>query len=306
MQLMWRGVVGTGCHRSGWPRVMDALRKVVSDPLILLDDFTDASFSYTPLKAPHSRPWVGVFHHATEIHSPLAGDRKQLLRKIENHRFWRESVKHLRGAVALCEDVATDLRDWLGVPVLNVLHPTETGVLPWNAAAMADKLLVQAGYCQRNTQVIFQVDVPGWQRIKLFGASPSYKSRDEHLRNNPRRPDIDRSRVSILRRLPDAGYDALLATSVLLVEMYGAAANNLTVEAMVRGTPMLVNRLPAVAEYLGDDYPLFWGELSDVPGLLADEGRIRAASAQLLDRSKLLPSFEEFAVKIRDFVDSLA
>ncbi|CAN5494682.1 hypothetical protein BH11PLA2_BH11PLA2_22690 [soil metagenome] len=305
MKLLKRGVVGSNIHRSGWPCVMAALRRVASGNGVLLDDFADASFSYQSLKEPHGEPWVGIFHHPVHVCSPLAGDVKHELRRVESHRHWLSSRKLLKGAIALCDEVAVALREWLKVPVLSIPHSTETNTARWQPdAAIAGRRLVQAGFCLRNTQVIFQIAPSGWQRIQLFGASAWYRSRDEALRAKRVRPDVDRPSVEVLRRLDDAAYDELLATSVVVTELYGAAANNLVVECLARGTPILVNRLPAVEEYLGCDYPLFYADLGEIASLLEPE-RLIAASGHLLGRASYLPTFDEFARRVVAFVDSV-
>ncbi|MBI1248155.1 hypothetical protein GC197_09990 [bacterium] len=305
MKLIQRGVVGSGIHRSGWPCVMQAMREVATGNGVLLDDFADASFSYQPIKEARLEPWVGVFHHPVKVASPLGGDTKHELRSIDKHRFWETSRPTLRGAVALCEEVAADLRDWLDVPTLSIWHPTETDVPRWNAeVALENRRLVQAGFCLRNTQLIFQMQAPGWQRMQLFGASPWYRSRDEALQKTCARPDVDRDQVEVIRRLDNTAYDRLLAESVLVTELYGAAANNLIVECMARGTPILVNQLPAIEEYLGVDYPLFYTEVEQIHTLL-EPSRLRAANTHLLERAQLLPTFKMFAERIRAFTDSL-
>ncbi len=50
----------------------------------------------------------------------------------------------------------------------------------------------------------------------------------------------------------------------------------------MRGTPLLVNRLPAVEEYLGTGYPLYYSDLDDAAAKALDPGRLRAAHEYLL------------------------
>jgi hypothetical protein len=129
-------------------------------------------------------------------------------------------------------------------------------------------------------------------------------ARDRKLRSLRIRPDVQRTRVEVVRRLDDMAYDRLLAESVVTTELFGAAANNLVVECMVRGTPLIVNRVPAVEEYLGGNYPLYFGEVSEIASLLEPD-RLVAASRHLLARSELLPSFEDFARRVKAFLDSV-
>jgi hypothetical protein len=93
-------------------------------------------------------------------------------------------------------------------------------------------------------------------------------------------------------------YNLLLSRSVVVNYMFGAAASNVIVESLTRGTPIICNRLPATEEYLGKDYPLFFDDSLD--GLLTRE-RLDAASLHLLSRKPLLPSCQDFCYRIRDF-----
>jgi hypothetical protein len=65
-------------------------------------------------------------------------------------------------------------------------------------------------------------------------------------------------------------------TSVVLTELFDASANNVIVECIARGTPIIVNRHPAVVEYLGDRYPLYFGDPSEIPGLLQPDHLLAA------------------------------
>lgn len=305
MKLLQRGIIGSGIHYSGWPRVMQALRQVASGQGPLLDDFADASFSYQPLKAPHAEPWVGIFHHPISVNSPWAGDIGLTLHNVAKHRFWPESLPWLRGAVTLSREVAAELQAWLNVPVLCIPHPTERNVPAWQLdLALQRRELVQAGFCLRNTQLIYQVRPAGWRRVKLFGASSWYRNRDEALRKLQVRPEIDHAGVEVRERVDNAGYDRLLFESIILGEYYGIAASNLIVECLVRGTPIVVHRLPALEEYLGADYPLFYQDIQEIAGLL-EEDLLLAANRQLLLQSQRLPTFDEFATRVDEFVSSL-
>jgi hypothetical protein len=156
----------------------------------------------------------------------------------------------------------------------------------------------------RNTQLIYQVRPAGWRRVKLFGASSWYRNRDEALRKLQVRPEIDHAGVEVRERVDNAGYDRLLFESIILGEYYGIAASNLIVECLVRGTPIVVHRLPALEEYLGADYPLFYQDIQEIAGLL-EEDLLLAANRQLLLQSQRLPTFDEFATRVDEFVSSL-
>lgn len=91
--------------------------------------------------------------------------------------------------------------------------------------------------------------------------------------------------VERIPRLSDAEYDHLLSRNIVFLEPLDASANNAVVECIVRNTPIVVNRHPAVEEYLGRDYPLFYERFHQAGELLTDE-HILAAHRFLLSMDK--------------------
>lgn len=66
----------------------------------------------------------------------------------------------------------------------------------------------------------------------------------------------------------------------------------------------MVTRHPAVVEYLGNDYPLFYDRLEDVAETL-DRERIRAAHEHLRDMDKADLSVEHFVDQLDRFARNL-
>ena len=49
-----------------------------------------------------------------------------------------------------------------------------------------------------------------------------------------------------------------LSENIMFAELYDASANNLVIECIVRNTPLLINPIEPVGEYLGREYPFFF------------------------------------------------
>ena len=82
-------------------------------------------------------------------------------------------------------------------------------------------------------------------------------------------------------------YDLLLSENIVFIDLFDSAANNVVLECIVRNTPIIVNKTPGVLEYLGNEYPLYFESLSDVPGLLTTDKIISAYNYLLrLDKEK--------------------
>ena len=77
--------------------------------------------------------------------------------------------------------------------------------------------------------------------------------------------------------LKNEDYDDLLMQNIVYLDLYDTSANNVIVECIVRNTPILINPLPGVKEYLGEDYPLYFNDRSEAGKKADDLGLIRAA-----------------------------
>jgi hypothetical protein len=86
---------------------------------------------------------------------------------------------------------------------------------------------------------------------------------------------------------------------VVLCLLYATAANNILLECMARGTPIIINPLPSVLEYLGEDYPLYATTIHEAEEILQDRPRIAASVDHLRKRFASLDlSYEGFQAKI--------
>jgi hypothetical protein len=94
-------------------------------------------------------------------------------------------------------------------------------------------------------------------------------------------------------------YDDLLSSSVVLCLLYASAANNILLECLVRNTPLIINPLPSVVEYLGADYPLYATSIEQADDLLSDFDRIAQTVDYMKNRCALLDlSYEGFQANI--------
>lgn len=108
--------------------------------------------------------------------------------------------------------------------------------------------------------------------------------------------------VKVIERLSNDKYDDLLSMNAVFLEMVDASAVNTVIECIVRHTPVIVNRLPALEEVLGKDYPGFYGGESDLNAfeLVSNWNTYRMATRYLasLDKSKF--QLNEFVKDVHD------
>ena len=96
-------------------------------------------------------------------------------------------------------------------------------------------------------------------------------------------------------------FDDLLSKNIVLINLVDASAVNTVLECIARNTPILVNKLPALVEILGDTYPLFYNNEVDLYRKLASPKWIYQGYKYLkqLDKSKLhLVHFRNEFIKV--------
>lgn len=105
--------------------------------------------------------------------------------------------------------------------------------------------------------------------------------------------------VTILEKVSNKTYDKLLSENIVFINLVDASAVNTLIECIVRNTPILVNKLSPVVEYLGKDYNLYYKDYSDAVKLVNNKKEIKKAYEYLkkMDKSEL--NIEKF---LMDFV----
>jgi hypothetical protein len=280
LKIILRSAVGEGIHFGGWPYVRAELAKHHSDNGFLFDDFVEQSFLYSKSKPIYSEPWGGVIHHPPGIPDfvSVADNLTRLFALME----WKESLKTCKFLIALSSHLGDYLSGLVNVPVFVLKHPVKTDVPQWDANKFAnnpDKMLIQAGSYLRNTSGIYQIPKVFLKKADLVGEASwvqGYRvAISSYWRDCRRRSSLSND-VQVLSRLSDDEYEDSLLKNVFFTEYFAVSASNVVLECIAHGTPLVVNRLPAVEEYLGSKYPLFYSSIGDISEILTTASIIKA------------------------------
>jgi hypothetical protein len=198
---------------------------------------------------------------------------------------WRRSLRECRGLFVLTDYHRRSLEAMLrpDFPISVLYHPTEfvdEGFSLDAFDANPDKRLVQIGWWLRKLQAANYLRAPGYTPT-LLGRSDWTKNILAHAER--RYHGIQQlPPVATIDFLDNDAYDRLLTQNLVFIDFYDTSANNAVIECIARATPIVVCRHPAVEEYLGEDYPLFYDHVHEVAALVADRGRLAAAHQHLL------------------------
>jgi len=115
--------------------------------------------------------------------------------------------------------------------------------------------------------------------------------------------------VDVLDKVNNEEFDDLLTQNVIFINLVDASAVNTLIECIVRNTPIIINRHPAVIELLGNSYPLYFNTDNytqmniDILNLLSNKDRIYNAHIYLRKLNKNVFTINYF---IKNFLDILS
>ena len=275
-------------HRSGWRYAMGALASLHVPGGVVLEGFIEKKFAWGGDPGdlcndprPYVRPWVGFWHNPPSVHDSFnrVGHAPA---DILAGELWQESAPHCRGLFTL----SRHLKGWLDarvqVPVRGLLHPTEPPSVtfsPRRYAVNPHKKVIQVGWWLRRVESLYHLDVRSLEKVVLnpFPAT-SYQHSAEGWAGYGKAVGVTQ-----LAYLDNHAYDELLAENIVFLDLYDSSANNAIVECIARQTPVLVNPLPAVTEYLGADYPFYFTDLDEAARKATDVRTVVAAHQYLRD-----------------------
>jgi len=108
--------------------------------------------------------------------------------------------------------------------------------------------------------------------------------------------------IEILQFKTNDEYDKLLTQNIVFLNLVDVSACNTLIECIVRNTPIIINKHPAVVELLGKDYPLYFNSNSlqyDIYKILTYDN-IKKAHNYLKKLDKAKYTIEDFILKLNN------
>lgn len=283
-------------HRTGWDRVEAAVEDALASPradILFVGAVEDALLvSQEPLQF----PWIGVSH---QIPALPPGAEAIYGRKVASlDTVWDLLLASLPGCRGLFT-LSDFMRRWIGarldgrVPLETLRHPTELNVRPFRWELYTtdpERRLIQLGHWGRLMRTIYELKAPSHSKLWLPGSAFD----DERLCEFLGEPALPASGVNMPPRVDDDTYDWLLERSLCIVPLFDSSANTALLECAARATPVLVNPLPAVVEYLGAGYPLYFESLEGASRMAEDRESVWEAHLYLRRLPKNHLSYTHF------------
>jgi len=268
-------------HRGGWAYALDALQPLLKPGGVILDPFFEATFCWD-LEAnqqsgelPYRREWIGIIHNPPGI--PEWHDFTSAPQVIFNLPAWRDSLPWCRGLYVFSQTMRVWTQPRVNVPVEALLHPTQpTSELFTMGKFLSNptRRVIQVGSWLRRLHSIAMLSVTALRKT-LLSPRPASDPRLQFLlkreaTHDPAAKSADWSSVEFLAYQAPEEFDKLLSANLVFLDLYDTVVNNTVLECIVRQTPVICNRLPALVELLGDNYPLFFSDLREAASKAED------------------------------------
>lgn len=257
-------------HRHGWGFVTDLIqRSYCSDAGTLFVNAVEDQLQYDGAL---NEPWVGIVHQVPKTTIPFFPDLERLLNMPE----WLESKPYCLGLWTLCDYTRQYLLNaGVGVPVEVLPYPSPDTMpqFDWGRfKARGRPRLLHIGEFLRDYQAFFDLHASGWDKVFLIPEGWPQKKPGLQLNDS----------VTLIDPVDNETYDQMITESVVYVRLFDAPANTLVIECLATATPICVNPIGGVVEYLGPNYPLYAD--GNIASLLANESNLKAAHAYLKER----------------------
>ena len=118
--------------------------------------------------------------------------------------------------------------------------------------------------------------------------------------------------INFINHLSNSEFDDILTKNIVFLNLVDASATNTVIECIVRNTPIIINKHPAIVELLGESYPLFYENnldynemINKVQVLISDGNAIEKASIYLSNIKSDIFSISVFQARFIQLLSSL-
>ena len=295
-------------HRGGWRSIISYmicnkfLRKDCGVPLI---DIAEKYFVWD------SRPsieetWVGISHMTPNTPSYL--QIADVDRLIENENF-KKSLPYCKALIVLSEYMEQylkiKLKNICDVNIVSIKHPVGDDIKKFDIRKFymnKNKKVILLGQQMRKISSIYLLNTKRekWWMYGHPDVSLMVRRRNEEFKMLRVFPKA--SEVKMVNIKSNAKYDTIIGENIIFMDFIDASANNAVLECISANIPFFTKRLPAVEEYLGKDYPMYFHNFSDIESIIDDDEKLNKiytkTTLYLMDLNKTKISYNSFCANM--------
>jgi len=301
-------------HRGGWKEILFNMNKnnfFNTSSQLYFYDTVEIYFLINNFVA--TNKWCGIIHWTPSVPTYLSDCDIDIMFNKPN---FIDSLSKCVYLISLSKHITKYIEKKLNelnirINVYTLKHPIDNveKKFEWkinNYNNNNNKTIIQIGQQLRMVSSIYLLDSLYFNKLWLTGTK-NLSNCETRIKNEINYFNIDENKldksVKMYYTSTFEEYDDLLSKNVVFIHLIDAGANNTILECIIRNTPIIVNKIAPVVEYLGENYPLYYNNLSEVPFLLTDE-KIIEAHSYLCNMNKDDLSFDYFAKQLINITNS--
>lgn len=311
----------TVTHRGGWKEIIKTLMKKeiinynnINNSIILLDN-VEKIFLWEQKKIILKEKWIGIIHIVPNAPDYLKNIQLELLLK---NVYFNHSLKSCVGLIVLSEYLKKYLLLHLkDINIKVIKHPCIINSnITFDIHSLKQKIvnnsikIIQLGSQLRFFSTIFKLK-SNYSKLWLPGRKDTNLLytwlNSECITYNIELSNEEKNTVNIYYTNNYLEYDSLLTNNIIVIHLINASANNAILELMSMNIPFFVNRLPAVEEYIGKDYPLYFSDIHEIENIIHNQDLLielyESANKYLRSLSKKDITIEHFSSEILKFIN---
>jgi len=245
----------------------------------------------------YEQPWIGFWHNPPDLRGYVSSnDVVHTPQNVLMRTEFKKSLEYCKGIFVFSRTMANwvekifSLYDYK-IPVSVVIHPTETMPKRLCFSYSNTKILLQVGSWLRDCLFLFKLkvrmekiwvigdenalrrlcdDIFSTKNTEFYETAKKIKSILESGYESNKKYNLTHD-VSIIK-LSNEKYDIFLSKNIVITNVKGSSTNNGVIECIARKTPLLINKIDAVREYLGEDYPMYYNNINEVQNMINSDG----------------------------------
>ena len=318
-----------GLHYCGWKYVINNFLKIYSESinnyktkfffdewlekLLIWGDKKESNMIVDAVKTGnlkmitfvHNPPFKKWYNpsYANQIHESIIYNElhtnTNLFKQLEQNKL-TENIHYLYTLSLDHKEYLYNTYPKMRTKLVSVLHPIEiTGkeqTFDFTLFCL-NKQIYHIGWWLRNFNSFINFKIPD-EFNKTILIKNSFEE-DWNTLSNRMNPKKD---ITIIKELNNNDYAKIFTNSCMYLDLEDATANNVILECIKFNTPVIIRKIPAVIEYLGINYPLYFENEKDLNMLASNDylcNKITEANVYLqnMDKSHIL--CETFSDKIK-------
>lgn len=276
----------TVTHRGGWKSIIQygIDNSIISinnnSKNIILEDCCESNFLWNDDCKIINNKWIGITHFTNNV--PTIWNMTHIDNLLKNNKFI-ESLKNCNGLIVLSKYMKNyfkRVKVLKNIRIYNLKHPIDNFYNKFDLNKFLSLKKFNLILLGQQLRKIADISIVNSDLIenKLWLSGITFENvRNERLykdllynkiiSNNEEFIEIKKKlQIPYISNYKD--YDVLLTSSIILIPLYNASANNSVLEIIQTNTPAFITRLSATEEYLGKDYPMFYDDIIEVNNIL--------------------------------------